>query len=381
MKGISILKSQAMPILIAVIISVLFVVASVHAATTVSTSITTGGNINATGTLQATGATTLYGALTVSGTGATALGGTLAVTGNTSLAQASSTNQTLSGNLWVNGNATTTGSNGNFATQGTLNVAGAAWASSTLQVTGETQLYSRLVMDNPGPTFSGASSRQTVQADANFSSFTGGYGAGVMGNALGTLASGNSIIGGLIGKYDISDGTDSDHPQAAVVGEIGENSAGTSDGAFIAVIGGDSGAVTSPAAFTVRNLNSTNGNGFSYGLDLFSTTIDTYLALRLANADIRLNFGDTIDNTAASSTTLSGDLTLTGDGTVSGGTLTLTTTNAATSTLVVGCIQMYATSTETPGKLTLVSDLGTASTTGANGLYFNPVWTFGSCPA
>lgn len=88
------------------------------------------------------------------------------------------------------------------------------------------------------------------------------------------------------------------------------------------------------------------------------------------------------ESTVNASSTLqaTGDVRFYGDGIVDGGTLTLTHTNAATSTLVVGCIQMYATSTASPGKLTLVSNLGTASTTGANGLYFIPVWTFGTCP-
>lgn len=40
-------------------------------------------------------------------------------------------------------------------------------------------------------------------------------------------------------------------------------------------------------------------------------------------------------------------LTSTGDTTVSGGTLRVTTANTATSTLVVGCVQFYATSTAT----------------------------------
>lgn len=42
-----------------------------------------------------------------------------------------------------------------------------------------------------------------------------------------------------------------------------------------------------------------------------------------------------------------GALTSSGDATVSGGTLNVTTSNSATSTLIVGCIQFYATSTAT----------------------------------
>ncbi|MBI2612898.1 hypothetical protein HYW59_03780 [Candidatus Kaiserbacteria bacterium] len=90
--------------------------------------------------------------------------------------------------------------------------------------------------------------------------------------------------------------------------------------------------------------------------------------------DSTVNASSTLQVTGA--TRIYGDVTLDGGS----GALTLTTSNTATSTLSVGCIQMNATSTASPGKLTLVSNLGTASTTGANGLYFVPVWTFGTCP-
>ncbi|MDE1940979.1 MAG: hypothetical protein KGI66_02555 [Patescibacteria group bacterium] len=46
-------------------------------------------------------------------------------------------------------------------------------------------------------------------------------------------------------------------------------------------------------------------------------------------------------------TLTSAAFTATGDATVSGGTLNVTTADTATSTLVVGCIQFYATSTAT----------------------------------
>ena len=94
-----------MPVVVAVVISLLFVVASVHAATTISTDILTGGNVNATGTLAVTGVSSLYG------------------------------------NLNINGFATTTAASGNFATQGNVTTVGHIWASSTLAVTGVTSHY------------------------------------------------------------------------------------------------------------------------------------------------------------------------------------------------------------------------------------------------
>ena len=181
----------------------------------------------------------------------------------------------------------------------------------------------RFIIDSPGPTFSGASSRQTVQADAIFSSFTGGYGAGVMGNAVsGTIGAGDSIIGGLIGKYNLADSSPSDHPQGAVIGEIGEDVGTTTlpDGAFVAVLGGDTAAVDAGAAYTVRYLNSTAGSQFNYGLDLSGAAIDSYLAVSYGTADIRLQNAETIDNASngvvaitSPSTTFSGDITVTGD--------------------------------------------------------------------
>ena len=120
-----------------------------------------------------------------------------------------------------------------------------------------------------------------------------------MGNAVsGTLGAGNSIIGGLIGKYNLADSSPSDHPQGAVIGEIGEDVGDTTlpDGAFIAVLGGDTEAVDAGAAYTVRYLNSTVGSQFNYGLDLFGAAIDSYLTVSYATADIRLQNSETISN-------------------------------------------------------------------------------------
>lgn len=47
---------------------------------------------------------------------------------------------------------------------------------------------------------------------------------------------------------------------------------------------------------------------------------------------------------------LTGATTITGDQTVSGGTLNVTTSNTATSTVIGGCFQFYATSTATAHK-------------------------------
>lgn len=61
-------------------------------------------------------------------------------------------------------------------------------------------------------------------------------------------------------------------------------------------------------------------------------------------------------------------LTITGDSTVSGGTLNITTANTATSTLIAGCWQFYATSTATPHNFQASTTPGTMYS------------SYGSCP-
>ncbi len=64
-------------------------------------------------------------------------------------------------------------------------------------------------------------------------------------------------------------------------------------------------------------------------------------------------------------------ITSTGDFVVNGGTATITTSNSATSTLIAGCVQTYATSTETPIKIQ-------ATTSAAAGVVLLSL--FGTCP-
>ena len=156
----------------------------------------------------------------------------------------------------------------------------------------------RLIIDNPGPTFSGTGSRQTVQADATFNAYTGSsYGAGVMGNVLSSgtgVSGGQSIIAGVIGKYNVVTNVGTG-PKGAVVGEVGEDGA-AADGAVIAVLGGDpSGTMTPGAAFTIRKLNSQAASKFNYGLDLFSAGNAPYnQPVNFGVADIRLSTGVTV---------------------------------------------------------------------------------------
>ena len=118
-----------------------------------------------------------------------------------------------------------------------------------------------------------------------------------------------------------------------------------------------------------------------------------HTTLTTASSTITSQTGNFLVNGYATTTALNGNIatagtltvtgasTLTGDVTMSGGNgaLTITTSNSATSTLVVGCIQTYATSTETAVNMQFHASSTLAnSTNGATaGLV---VWKYGSCP-
>ncbi len=100
---------------------------------------------------------------------------------------------------------------------------------------------------------------------------------------------------------------------------------------------------------------------------------------KLGATGTRFPNGLSADNTSPVAGQVRGTtLTVTGASTF-GGTGTFTTSNTATSTVKVGCIQMNATSTASPGKLILASSGATTTYTGA--LSFGVVaWVFGTCP-
>ena len=83
------LKSQTASVIVSAVISILFVVASVHAATTVSTSVTTGGSLFATSTLNVSGLSTLSAGFV--SVGSSTVVGAFTATGDTSLQRASTT--------------------------------------------------------------------------------------------------------------------------------------------------------------------------------------------------------------------------------------------------------------------------------------------------
>lgn len=116
-------------------------------------------------------------------------------------------------------------------------------------------------------------------------------------------------------------------------------------------------------------ISSLGGSKASLG-GIYHQTVEEFYAGLKAGTSNQLVISDT------GAITTSGALSTTGDSTVSGGTFTVTTANTATSTLIVGCVQSYATSTATAMKLQF-----TASTTApTNGSGIIPVISYGACP-
>lgn len=84
--------------------------------------------------------------------------------------------------------------------------------------------------------------------------------------------------------------------------------------------------------------------------------------------------GIEVGTTGQFAVSAAGAVTSAGDLTVSGGTLSVPTTANATSTIIGGCIQTYATSSATSIKLVMNT---VASSTG-NGFV---LWQYGTCPS
>ena len=128
--------------------------------------------------------------------------------------------------------------------------------------------------------YAAADSKQAVAGDLNVAAGAGtstaldsAYLAGVMGNVIldGNMTDTENIVAGVVGKYDITGTNASVYPKAGVVAEVGGSKQGqtasSADGAFVAVLGGDSGGVQARAAFTVANQNSAGTSYFHFGTD------------------------------------------------------------------------------------------------------------------
>lgn len=112
--------------------------------------------------------------------------------------------------------------------------------------------------------------------------------AAMMGNIMGgSLTADANYLAGVIGAYSITGTKATTYPAAGVLGII-MDTVTDCNGAFLAVIDGDTGVTKANAAYGVMSNNSTSGSGFNYGLDLYSPAHDSYLALAILKADIRM---------------------------------------------------------------------------------------------
>ncbi len=122
------------------------------------------------------------------------------------------------------------------------------------------------------------------------------YGLASYSKVLGANYGGTDVyMAGVVGLYGVTGTNASVYPVAGVIGWIADTTI-TADGAFVALLDGDTGVTRAGAAYTVRSLNSTAGSYFDYGLDLYSGTIGAYDAVTYNTADIRGGNGETIDN-------------------------------------------------------------------------------------
>lgn len=147
-------------------------------------------------------------------------------------------------------------------------------------------------------TFSGANSFQPIWVDLTLGAGAGSSVAGdtahfapFMGNVFGTnLTDTQNYIGGLIGKYSIDGTNASTYPVGGVLGIIGDLTT-TADGAFVAVLDGDSGVTSAGAAFKVMYNNSTASSKFNFGADLSDAAHDGFNAVSYTSADIKFSAG------------------------------------------------------------------------------------------
>lgn len=138
------------------------------------------------------------------------------------------------------------------------------------------------------------------------------YAIGSYGKCNASMYAGTDVyMAGAVGYYGVTGTNASVYPVAATLGWVGGETT-TADGAFVAVLGGDSGITTAGAAYAVRSTNSTPGTHFDYGVDLYSGVILAYNAVVYDVADFRLGKGETIGNLTDGIIDMVGDLQVRG---------------------------------------------------------------------
>lgn len=150
-------------------------------------------------------------------------------------------------------------------------------------------------------TYSSASSHQTIAADLTLASGAGrdvadgtSHLAAIMGHLLGSaLTKTANYLAGVIGKLTVTGSQGSHYQVGGVLGIIGDGVT-EADGAFVAVLDGDSAVTTANAAFAVRKNNSVPGSDFAFGLDLKGAAHDGFTAVAYSTGEIRFSNGTKI---------------------------------------------------------------------------------------
>lgn len=314
----NIFKDKTLSIVLSVVFSFLFVFVGVNAATTISTNIVTGGTLTVTGASTLTGAATLSSTLGV--TGATTLSSTLGVTGATTLTGAA----TLSSTLAVSATSTLSGPIVSTPTRhlgpyaygvdintDTFFTGSAAQKSYLLSIRGDRTVDYAATGDS-NDAYIKISGNNYAANDSNF--ILRGVNTGINNRSGGTLG---VLEAGSFGAQNKSGGT-SPTVRGLTVTPENYGTTATEFGGIDIVLKNESNAtpVTTSYGIRVRDieasaqpdtqagylLSTASNGGFNYGLDLDPATINI--------ADIRLESGDTIVNASASSTVMSGALSV-----------------------------------------------------------------------
>jgi len=140
------------------------------------------------------------------------------------------------------------------------------------RVENETITPKKLTINTDVSDYSGTDSYQVVEADMNVAAGVGSADGGdpsfiatAMFNILGAdLTDDANYLAGVIGAYNITGTKTTTYPAGAVLGLIGDTVT-QADGAFVAIIDGDSGVTTANAAFKAMSNNSTANSGCTNG--------------------------------------------------------------------------------------------------------------------
>lgn len=149
---------------------------------------------------------------------------------------------------------------------------------------------------NESFSYSSTGSYQPNAADLTLSATAGkdlvdgtAFLAAFMGNLFGAvLTKTGNYLAGVIGALSV---TGTKAAKMGVGGVLGIIMDGVTDadGAFVAILDGDSAVTRANAAYAVKSNNSTLGSGFNYGVDLQGAAHDGFSVLAYAKAAVRLD--------------------------------------------------------------------------------------------